>query len=543
MKADWKWNFSEELLQQLLPSTWMSATNNKNGAESDDNEESTSSSSTIATQPCISSVLSSNSSNVHHPLFEYELDDELGATASASLQFSSFKLIVTGPNSSGNYKLALGKIELYGKFIQNTSDDMENEHINSFKTLVRVALCDGIMAQSESSCLNLLRKQYMITTKHYKMILEEMGIPSMLMSASGGNSLLQSEAYKFPYYWGNIDPDAASSSEAVFTELPPTSALFKRVSNLFYEKGTNPGRGNNTHLKIKSIEYIRNAANWRSFCFFREQMRKNAEFVHEETCEGGSPLYIHGVNNNMYTADEYLFVRRPLSFYNPNNRATLKSAQVEQVKGPWECKDMFDAEDSSGIDAISAGEEEEARQAREYAFNLTYDKLIIDKKAAASRMDEKKSAVKSAPSVPANYLAPLATSQFDGANETLAWHGTHPDYVPQIATRGFRREFTTTAAYGDGVYFAVNANYSVSSSYAKIGNDGKTQKVFLCRVLTGVRCQGSSGMSKPASRRHNPRKSFDSFSDNPPNPSVLVIFNDHQVYPEFVVTFQDSAYQ
>jgi len=56
---------------------------------------------------------------------------------------------------------------------------------------------------------------------------------------------------------------------------------------------------------------------------------------------------------------------------------------------------------------------------------------------------------------------------------------------------GFLRQFGERQAYGDGVYFAVNASYSANPSYS-VPDEYGHQRMFLCRVLVGEHCRGTS---------------------------------------------------
>ncbi len=125
------------------------------------------------------------------------------------------------------------------------------------------------------------------------------------------------------------------------------------------------------------------------------------------------------------------------------------------------------------------------------------------------------------------------------ANERRLWHGTHPNYISTIATRGFRREFTTTMAFGKGVYFARDSAYSSSVSYAKVDVDG-TQQMFYCRVVAGESAQGSSNADSPQ-KVGQPGVHYETMVDNCANPGIYVATADFQAYPEFVVKFKTKT--
>lgn len=89
--------------------------------------------------------------------------------------------------------------------------------------------------------------------------------------------------------------------------------------------------------------------------------------------------------------------------------------------------------------------------------------------------------------------------------------------------------------YGNGSYFAVDPTYS--QGYAK--SDAKGQmRMYLARVLVGDFVQGRAGMITPPSRGSgNASDLYDSVTDKPARPTMFVIFNDIQAYPEYLITF------
>ena len=90
--------------------------------------------------------------------------------------------------------------------------------------------------------------------------------------------------------------------------------------------------------------------------------------------------------------------------------------------------------------------------------------------------------------------------------------------------------------HGQGVYFAVNAQYS--TGYTRPDMNGHCQ-MYYARVLTGQYANGNSGMKTPPSINDpkNPSLHYDSTVDNSSGPSMYVIYYDTQAYPEYIVTF------
>ena len=95
------------------------------------------------------------------------------------------------------------------------------------------------------------------------------------------------------------------------------------------------------------------------------------------------------------------------------------------------------------------------------------------------------------------------------------------------------------ALYGDGVYFARDASYSLN--YCRTDNAGLSI-MYVAKVLVGNFTVGAKGMKMPPSRNNpsNPQLLYDSVVDNINNPSIYVIFADHQCYPEYLITFKPA---
>ena len=80
--------------------------------------------------------------------------------------------------------------------------------------------------------------------------------------------------------------------------------------------------------------------------------------------------------------------------------------------------------------------------------------------------------------------------------------------------------------YGQGVYFAVEAEYSQRYATAK---DGKNQMI-LADVLVGESIAGESSMR--ALPQRTPQRTYDSTF----GPKMFVVFHDSQAYPAYVIT-------
>ncbi|XP_062835889.1 protein mono-ADP-ribosyltransferase PARP10 isoform X2 [Anolis carolinensis] len=132
--------------------------------------------------------------------------------------------------------------------------------------------------------------------------------------------------------------------------------------------------------------------------------------------------------------------------------------------------------------------------------------------------------------------------------ERILYHGTTEQSTREICQHGFNRSFCGKNAtlYGHGVYFARKACLSVKEQYSPSGPGGN-KHVFVARTLVGDFTAGSVGMRAPPLREGEeereegaPCRRYDSTVDCPHDPSIFVIFNDTQAYPQFLITCQWS---
>ena len=95
--------------------------------------------------------------------------------------------------------------------------------------------------------------------------------------------------------------------------------------------------------------------------------------------------------------------------------------------------------------------------------------------------------------------------------------------------------FFSGTAYGRGVYFARDAQYSVN--YAG-GVDHGSRHMYLAKVLVGKYCVGNRSMVVPPPKSPSkPEILYDSVVNNESSPSIFVVFFDNQCYPEYLITF------
>ncbi|CAB1341297.1 unnamed protein product [Coregonus sp. 'balchen'] len=79
--------------------------------------------------------------------------------------------------------------------------------------------------------------------------------------------------------------------------------------------------------------------------------------------------------------------------------------------------------------------------------------------------------------------------------------------------------------------------YSASNTYSRPDPQGQ-KFMYLCRVLTGDFTTGRQGMIVPPAKNTTTAQLYDSVTDNPSRPSMFIVFNDIQAYPEYLITFR-----
>ncbi|KAM6895699.1 protein mono-ADP-ribosyltransferase PARP12-like [Xenentodon cancila] len=121
--------------------------------------------------------------------------------------------------------------------------------------------------------------------------------------------------------------------------------------------------------------------------------------------------------------------------------------------------------------------------------------------------------------------------------EKQLYHGTDSKHVNAICLNNFDWRICGThgTVYGQGSYFARDASYS--HNYTA---DTHIRTMFLSRVLVGSYTRGSSGYRRPPSKDGGDRNFYDSCVDNEVNPSIYVVFEKHQIYPEYLIHYKDT---
>ena len=123
-------------------------------------------------------------------------------------------------------------------------------------------------------------------------------------------------------------------------------------------------------------------------------------------------------------------------------------------------------------------------------------------------------------------------------NEKSLFHGTSPSVVEAICKQNFdwRVHGKNATKYGKGSYFALNSWYS--DTYATRG--GSSSKfMFVAKVLVGSYTIGQSSYRRPPPKDpSNPASDlYDSCVDNTSSPTIFVLFDTDQFYPEYIIEY------
>ncbi|NXN25025.1 PAR12 polymerase, partial [Nycticryphes semicollaris] len=122
-------------------------------------------------------------------------------------------------------------------------------------------------------------------------------------------------------------------------------------------------------------------------------------------------------------------------------------------------------------------------------------------------------------------------------NEKLLFHGTNTSFMETICVHNFDWRIcgSNGTNYGKGIYFARDASYS--HEYCQPA--AKTKTMFVARVLVGDYVQGNAIYVRPPSKPGDGLQFYDSCVDNESNPSVFVVFEKHQIYPEYMIDYKE----
>ena len=146
-----------------------------------------------------------------------------------------------------------------------------------------------------------------------------------------------------------------------------------------------------------------------------------------------------------------------------------------------------------------------------------------------------------------NALKVEGTKLVGGVHSRWLFHGTDASVAERIALnpmRGFtaianRSDGKKLALWGEGVYFARDAQYPDDFGFAtKSAADG-TKCVLLCLVLTGHSCLGGADVQLHLQTRNGQGShgTYDSLVDDLANPEIFVVEDGGRVFPAYVIQY------
>ncbi|RXN00206.1 Poly [ADP-ribose] polymerase 12 [Acipenser ruthenus] len=123
----------------------------------------------------------------------------------------------------------------------------------------------------------------------------------------------------------------------------------------------------------------------------------------------------------------------------------------------------------------------------------------------------------------------------ESVDEKFLFHGTEQSLLDAICEQNFDWRICGVhgSLYGKGSYFARDASYSHNYSKTRTG----TQILFVARVLVGEFTRGKSNYVRPPPKDGNNTSFYNSCVDSKSNPSIFVIFEKHQIYPEYLIEY------
>ncbi|KAM5170416.1 protein mono-ADP-ribosyltransferase PARP12-like [Mantella aurantiaca] len=124
-------------------------------------------------------------------------------------------------------------------------------------------------------------------------------------------------------------------------------------------------------------------------------------------------------------------------------------------------------------------------------------------------------------------------------DERKVFHGTSASLVDAICHQNFDWRICGAhgTSYGKGSYFARDAAYS--HKYCK-NNDSRHYVMFVARVLVGDVIRGSSSYLRPPAKSASGSSFYDSCVDSMHDPSIFVVFEKHQIYPEYLIRYTEK---
>uniref|UniRef100_A0A8C3NN61 Poly [ADP-ribose] polymerase n=1 Tax=Cyanoderma ruficeps TaxID=181631 RepID=A0A8C3NN61_9PASS len=120
--------------------------------------------------------------------------------------------------------------------------------------------------------------------------------------------------------------------------------------------------------------------------------------------------------------------------------------------------------------------------------------------------------------------------------EKQLFHGTDLFSMKTICTQNFDWRICGSHGtnYGKGSYFARDACYA----HAYCQGTSLGHLMFVARVLVGDYVKGDAAYVRPPEKSADKLCLYDSCVDDEFNPSVFVVFDKHQIYPEYIIEYE-----
>ncbi|NXR51325.1 PAR12 polymerase, partial [Hippolais icterina] len=120
--------------------------------------------------------------------------------------------------------------------------------------------------------------------------------------------------------------------------------------------------------------------------------------------------------------------------------------------------------------------------------------------------------------------------------EKQLFHGTDDTSMKTICTQNFDWRIcgSNGTNYGKGSYFARDARYAHAYCHAM----AQGHLMFVARVLVGDYVKGNAAYVRPPEKSADKLRFYDSCVDDELNPSVFVVFDKHQIYPEYIIEYE-----
>ncbi|XP_063251380.1 zinc finger CCCH-type antiviral protein 1-like isoform X6 [Prinia subflava] len=120
--------------------------------------------------------------------------------------------------------------------------------------------------------------------------------------------------------------------------------------------------------------------------------------------------------------------------------------------------------------------------------------------------------------------------------EKQLFHGTDTTSMKMVCTQNFDWRIcgSNGSNYGKGSYFARDARYA--HAYCQATAQGRL--MFVARVLVGDYVRGNAAYVRPPEKSADKMWFYDSCVDDELNPSVFVVFEKHQIYPEYIIEYE-----